>query len=528
MKHLTDANKDKLLAFLRSRAAAGEASLKSWGRDQRPQIPGVLVEEIADALVTDGKATRETRTHGGRVWRAAVEPIEKKTIVIDLEDDEPTVEEEPVVVAGDADGDAHTEALAQQVVEAERALAKQDRASDDLRLRLLSTLGGSAQETWEQVLEHVRLLVATKEKPHPPTPSEEAPAPIEEPVLVAGAAEPCRQCEDLQWKMRKLREENNGVFALRDHLALARQRCAELEATIVKWEREWGSHGIERMVLQSEIASLRQERDEARHNFEALAAEYDRLFRHLCRLLTIEDTASVEYLVGAVAVLVSAAAKTSAEAPAADEDARIRDYLLALPEHLWQRLGAARAKIAKARQAVLDAQAAESKLLAEIGAVLDAPLDEPKAKKPSRPIPGGTLIEKTLELIRTGKASDSKGIAAILGRSPGATNCDLRTLAARGLIERTAPGKYRAKEAAAPLDEPKKRKAVRVGEEPPRDSSLGQTLALVRAGHPGDHKSIADALGHTPEAVRSDLRTLAARGLIERTAPGKYRAKEAA
>ncbi len=90
----------------------------------------------------------------------------------------------------------------------------------------------------------------------------------------------------------------------------------------------------------------------------------------------------------------------------------------------------------------------KDKLLAEIGAVLDAPIDEPKAKKSSRPIPGGTLIEKTLELIRTGKANDSRGVAAILGRSPGATNSDLRTLAERGLIERTAPGKYRAKEAA--------------------------------------------------------------------------------
>ena len=318
MKHLTDANKDKLLAFLRSRPAAGEASLKSWGRDQRPQIPGSLVEEIADALVAEGKATCGVRTHGGRVWRAAIDAPPAP---------EPDVEEEPE----------------------------------------------------------------------------------EEPVAVAGAAEPC-------------------------------QRCAGLNATVARWEREWGSHGIERMVLQSEIASLRQERDAARDANRHIREQ-------LSQALEIPVEGPMSGIVDRVRLLV-AAAKTRAEAPAAADDARLRDYLLALPEHLWQRLGAARAKIAKARQAVLDAQAAESKLLAEIGAVLDAPIDEPKAKKSSRPIPGGTLIEKTLELIRTGKANDSRGVAAILGRSPGATNSDLRTLAERGLIERTAPGKYRAKEAA--------------------------------------------------------------------------------
>ena len=268
MKHLTDANKDKLLAFLRSRAAAGEASLKSWGRDQRPQIPGVLVEEIADALVTDGKATRETRTHGGRVWRAAVEAPPAP---------EPDVEEEPE----------------------------------------------------------------------------------EEPVVVAGDAEPAQD--------------------------------------VVR-------------LLRCDFDAIVNDRESARDAFRYLRG-------HLSRALDLPDGGPISGIIDRVRLLV-AGAKARAEAPAADEDARVRDYLLALPEHLWQRLGAARAKIAKARQAVLDAQAAESKLLAEIGAVLDAPLDEPK-----------------------------------------------------------------------------KRKAVRVGEEPPRDSSLGQTLALVRAGHPGDHKSIADALG---------------------------------
>ena len=92
----------------------GEASLKSWGRDQRPQIPGPLVEEIADALVKEGKATCGGTTRGC-VWRRR------------------------------------------------RRGAASPRAG---------CRRGAAEE---------------------------------EPVVVAGDAEPCRQCEDLQWKMRKLR-----------------------------------------------------------------------------------------------------------------------------------------------------------------------------------------------------------------------------------------------------------------------------------------------------------------------------------
>lgn len=263
MKHLSDANKNKLLALLRSRAAAGEASLKSWGRDQRPQIPGILAEEIADALVSEGKATREVRSHGGRVWRAVLEAPPAPT-------PEPDVE-------------------------------------------------GVAEE---------------------------------EPVAVAGAAEPC-------------------------------QRCAELNATVATWERQWGSHGIERMVLQSEIASLRQERDEARHSLATSAAEYDRLFKHLCRRLAIEETVSVDYIVGAVDRLL--------DAPAGDAPA------------------------------------------------------EPAPPSGEQPAAGGTMIDRTLEFFQAHPTEGFRAqqLAEALGGDRQSWTVPLSQLTTRGEVERVERGVYR-------------------------------------------------------------------------------------
>lgn len=73
MKHVTEANKARFLAFLGSRAAAGEGSLKTWGSQQRPPLTGTMVEDIADALVDDGLATRESRAHG-YVWKKTPTP----------------------------------------------------------------------------------------------------------------------------------------------------------------------------------------------------------------------------------------------------------------------------------------------------------------------------------------------------------------------------------------------------------------------------------------------------------------------
>ncbi len=70
MNHLTEANKAKLLKYLGDKGlpAIGERSLKTWASEQRPALLGHQAEEIADALVTDKKMTREPRRDGW-VWR---------------------------------------------------------------------------------------------------------------------------------------------------------------------------------------------------------------------------------------------------------------------------------------------------------------------------------------------------------------------------------------------------------------------------------------------------------------------------
>jgi len=55
-KHITDANKAKLVAFLRSRNAAGEQSLKTWGKQHK--LLSHQAEDLADALVADGSRRR--------------------------------------------------------------------------------------------------------------------------------------------------------------------------------------------------------------------------------------------------------------------------------------------------------------------------------------------------------------------------------------------------------------------------------------------------------------------------------------
>lgn len=97
MKHVTEANKARFLAFLGSRAAAGEGSLKTWGSQQRPPLTGTMVEDIADALVEDGTAIKETRP-SGYVWKkklAAPAPEQRPAIVVEVEPPLPPARPEP-------------------------------------------------------------------------------------------------------------------------------------------------------------------------------------------------------------------------------------------------------------------------------------------------------------------------------------------------------------------------------------------------------------------------------------------------
>lgn len=343
MKHLTDANKDKLLSFLRSRAAAGEASLKSWGRDQRPQIPGLLAEEIADALVAEGKATRETKVHGGRVWRAAVEAPPAPT------SDEPDVE-------------------------------------------------GAAEE---------------------------------EPVAVAGAAEPCQRCAAAIEAQRDI-EVQRGV--LEDVLSAARARISELA----------------------------RERDEARRSLATSAAEYDRLLSHLRDRLAIEETASVEYIVGAVGLLVDGA-DARRRVPTLDPGA-IAHYLLELPADRWQALATARQQLAEGRTLAERGTRLQTEALATVEGLLSAPAGEApvEATEEPEPPPSGeqpasdepdpaSVIGRVLRWLRKRPDARARQVAEALSLSVPHANSALVNLHRRGLVERVELGLYRAvraKEAA--------------------------------------------------------------------------------
>lgn len=97
MKHVTEATKARFLAFLGSRAAAGEGSLKTWGSQQRPPLTGTMVEDIADALVEDGVAIKETRP-SGYVWKkklAPPAPEQRPAIVVEVDPPLPPARPEP-------------------------------------------------------------------------------------------------------------------------------------------------------------------------------------------------------------------------------------------------------------------------------------------------------------------------------------------------------------------------------------------------------------------------------------------------
>lgn len=85
-KHLSDGNKAKLLAFLQSRAAAGEQSLKTWGKQHK--LLSHQAEQMADALVSEGLALREERA-SGFVWRAVARAEEPAAPASVLEDGDP-------------------------------------------------------------------------------------------------------------------------------------------------------------------------------------------------------------------------------------------------------------------------------------------------------------------------------------------------------------------------------------------------------------------------------------------------------
>jgi hypothetical protein len=154
-------HKQSLLAFLSSRAAAGEGSLKTWGRGQRPPVLAHQAERLADELVAEGLATVEERD-SGRVWR-----------LVRQEEAAPApapVEEEPVLIAGDAapssalapltDGDRHQ--IAATLLELRARVAELESAADADYARLCRALDLPPGTTFGECLNRARLLSAAR------------------------------------------------------------------------------------------------------------------------------------------------------------------------------------------------------------------------------------------------------------------------------------------------------------------------------------------------------------------------------
>lgn len=321
---------------------------------------------------------------------------------------------------------------------------------------------------------------APPEEPHPP-------APIEEPVLVAGVPEPCQGCEDLQWEMRKLREENNGAVALRDHLALARQRCAELEARTAKTDQGLREIKAEAEVyyeticglvpdlrgtspahlaggLKDLVRDLRQERDE-------LALRLDRTEDHryyLALLAGLDGGAEWSAVRPAIA---RALQEASTPRPAFDA-ATISRYLLELPADRWEVIAEARADLAKGKAL----QEQGERKIADARARLEGLLDTPAGAQ--APVPAPELVPDPIHLGGPIPAPPPSGEQANASR------------------------------------------------EPDRKSVVGKALAWLRKREQGTPGDLAAALKIAKPYANTTLVTLTNRGLAERIAQGVYRARE--
>lgn len=364
MKNTNTTTRDKLLAALRSRPAMGEQSLKSWGREQRPQLTGSQAEALADALVSDGLATRETRRNGDYVWRA------------------------------------------------------------------ITTSEASAF-----------------------APPEEPAAVIDAAAMVAGDAEPCQGCQVSAHEMARVQAWLKEARDSRDAARIERDEAREqLDTTRCE------AHG-----LRQQLQEVSAERDEARARCAAWEQEADHAYRQLCRAADLEEGCPLSSILERVRLLV-AGAQASAEhttnqgdsqAPPVDPGA-IAHYLLDLPEERWTGLAQARKDLAQGRRLTEHGARLQAEALAAVDRLLDTSAGTPAAKPakaPSEPArkravrtgeepPANTLLGQTLALVRAGKAHDRHSVAKALGRSPDAAHSDLRTLEARGLLERTGPGHW--------------------------------------------------------------------------------------
>lgn len=276
MKHLTEGNKAKLLALLGSVAAVGEKSLKTWAHQNK--LLAHQAEDLANALVADGLAVKEERASGW-VWRKVREE-DPAPSPPDLLDEpapagpilppppEPSVEvwrenahrweKKALSSAEEAHGlrerlaraEEHRERLAVMVgldsetlwgpvMQAVGRAIDEGKAGelllarlDDMRLQLLSTLDGSAQETWEEIRQRVFRL----RQEHTAQP------------------DPCVECGSLKFEIDRLTRE---VMTLRQERDAAQGEALDLRGRIEGWREQ--------------LAIVTRERDEALAEAQAQA-----------------------------------------------------------------------------------------------------------------------------------------------------------------------------------------------------------------------------------------------------------------
>lgn len=413
-KHITDANKAKLLAFLRGRAAAGEQSLKTWGKQHK--LLSHQAEQLADALVSEGLATREERA-SGYVWRAVARAEEPALPAPALEDETPP--------------------------SAPRSRSKNEKSAPELE---------------------------TEPAPLAPSPAglldQEPPAPAPHLAIPPPAPEPCQRCAELAREVtalacardalrtdlaRERADEGRGLGEVRLELAHARQERDTLRAELGAGLED----ALQRTAdLARQLATRTEERD-------AALRERDDLARETMTLRQERDLAKGE-------IFGMRAELARSQAPTLDA-ATIAHYLLDLPEGRWQAIAEARRHLARAREMVREGQALEAQALTDLRAVLARPSEAPGsefmpdpiplgptpppaiatwARRPSNASTGereGTARDRVMKLFlaRPDDKITSAEVGHALGVDAKAVTGPLSTLTTDGKLERVTTGLYR-------------------------------------------------------------------------------------
>lgn len=225
---ITEKIKKDLQAFMSARAVAGEGSLKTWGRMQKPPITGSQAEQVADALVEDGVLEKEERA-SGYVWRkkVATAPVSQENEVSEesegkAADEEATSPPASVERTGEVpapcqrcnESTANAEVYEQQARQAQQERDNAKQSYEGLRMGLALVLGQDQSTPGSFLVDHVRLLASDAQRA----------VNVQRPIVEGGAITAyLLDLTDGQWSI---------VLRERHHLSEARQlraKATELE-----------------------------------------------------------------------------------------------------------------------------------------------------------------------------------------------------------------------------------------------------------------------------------------------------------